>query len=415
MGSSLPDSERATFFHEQLMTGWYELLCCPSALGCTIVNFKPRTVDGKINPRGGPPEYKVKLRLSHSEHVPRYQLHMVRDGKVKQWIVGHMEKTETHLRAKPGEFIRIQVWKLSCNSMVMEQGFEPRKGFPCLKPVRRPRPRPSAQDMQMMQIAIATQAKLDEVTTGGAPQFDQDSVRWRQTIGVNDSSYKLSIEPPHSSTNKDHKGIEDINVMRILRRGKKVCVARKQRFAGALSSQVEQPYLGVQIKPDEEESSKTMASQDEESAPLKGLLAVDGLMLLLLCLAWSEETMSPHFDLTKRFIKAMYASPRATSDRSIKASSSVAADAWETEDVRRRLAHLDFEIPLHNWREESRRAALERKQTLVSVGSRQERSHQIAGGPERSAEAEAPMETAAAPLPQKEDDGGGVGPMEGVV
>merc|ERR1719284_185701 len=138
--------------------------------------------------------------------------------------------------------------------------------------------------------------------------------------------------------------------------------------------------------------------------------------------------MSPHLDLTKRFIKAMYASPRETragassGSLSTKANTgaSTAPDAWETEDVRRRLAHLDFEIPLHNWREESRRAAMERKGSLTSsVGSKPERIHKpkLSSGPATIGErtmSDLNAETAESP-PTQEDDGGGVGPMEGDV
>eukprot|EP00971_Amphidinium_carterae_P289391 5745767-Amphidinium_carterae.1 len=46
---------------------------------------------------------------------------MVKHGKTKQWIVGHLEKTQTHLRTKPGSagaaavthFANIDHWPLT--------------------------------------------------------------------------------------------------------------------------------------------------------------------------------------------------------------------------------------------------------------------------------------------------------------
>lgn len=347
---SVPDTERATYFPEQLMMGWFELLCCPSAMGATIVNFEPK------NPSGGEPHYKIKLRLSHSEHVPRYQLHVVRHGKTKQWVVGHMEKTETHLRAKPGEFVRVQVWKLTCNAIVMEarRSALQRKSRPCMNAVRS-RPTPSATDMQVLGLAITTQAKLDQLPKrpgdlpGEPAKFDKGSEKWVQTMGVDNRAYKLAVEPPRNS-DKMHKSIKSMNVLRALYRGRKVCVARKQRFAGTIG-QAEQPYLGVQIKPTEVEAASASSGPrevyEEDGVELESLLDTSGLMLLLLCLAWSEETMSPQTDLTNRFIEAM----RADAGAHGSASELGLSVQWDTDDVRQRLKHVDF-ARFHTWGEQ---------------------------------------------------------------
>jgi len=335
----LPDTERGTYFNDKLMMGWIELLCCPSTMGCTVVKFEHK------NPRGGEPKYKIKLRLSHSEHVPRYQLHVVKNRTTKQWIVGHMEKTETHLRAKPGEFIRVQVWKMTCNAMKMElrRSALQRKSHLCMSAVK-PRPTPSASDMLMMGMTIATQAKLDKDPQTG--NYIKKSERWVQTIGVNNHSYKLTVEPLRSAKEKEHKEMKTMNVMRILFRGKKVCIARKQRFAGALGK-VEQPYLGVQIKPSDpnDVAVNRMKSEEEEDHMFKdSLLDTHGLMLLLLCLAWSEETMSPQLDMTDRFIQAMRAAPNDPGS----AAELGLSVSWDTADVKERLKHIEY-AQFHDW------------------------------------------------------------------
>lgn len=334
----VPDTDRATYFKEQLMMGWYELLCCPSAMGSSIVSFKPG------DPSGGQAEYKIKLRLSHSEHVPRFQLHVVYQGKTRQWIVGHMEKTETHLRAKEGEFIRVQVWKVTCNSWVYERRRSAlhRKSALCYSAVKE-RPTPTAEKMEQMGMTIATQAKNPSIGTQEAEAKSKGTAgdeRWVQTIGVSSKNYKLSVEPPQGNE-RHHRSLEDINVLRILYHGKKVCVARKQRFAGTLGK-VCRPYLGVQIKP----SKVNEGTEDEENAGLEGksLLDTHELMLLLMCLAWSEETMSPTVDRTEHFINAM----RAKSGEQGSADWQGLSVQWDTGDVRTRLNHIPY-AELHNW------------------------------------------------------------------
>merc|ERR1719272_1610633 len=96
--------------------------------------------------------------------------------------------------------------------------------------------------------------------------------RWIQTVGVSSKNYKLSIELP-APNEKFHAQVEDINVLRILYQGKKVCVARKQRFAGTLGK-VCRPYLGVQIKPSKFEKSDAEKLDDLEGG-LEGKSLLD--------------------------------------------------------------------------------------------------------------------------------------------
>eukprot|EP00928_Gymnodinium_smaydae_P053463 TRINITY_DN37443_c0_g1_i1.p1 TRINITY_DN37443_c0_g1~~TRINITY_DN37443_c0_g1_i1.p1 ORF type:complete len:382 (+),score=87.21 TRINITY_DN37443_c0_g1_i1:92-1237(+) len=333
----VPDTDRATYFKDQFMCGWYELLCCPSSMGCTVVNFEQK------NPNGGDAQYKIKMRLSHSEHVPRYQIHVVEGGRTKQWVVGHMEKTETHLRAKPGEFIRVQVWKLTCNSMVWEERRSAlhRTDNMFSRAVKN-RPTPSATDMQMMNIAIATQAKIDMKPKQDGERraaLDKNTERWVQSIGVDNRSYKVAVDAS-SAGDGVHRSMKSMNVMRILQRGKKVCVARKQRFAGTLGK-VEQPYLGVQIKPSKKEEDRTANADDSQ---LQSLLDTQGLLLLLISLAWSEDTMSPERDMTDRFVQAMRADPSEPGS----AEELGLSVLWDTDDVKLRLKHVPY-AHLHDW------------------------------------------------------------------
>lgn len=338
----IPDTDRATYFNERLMCGWYELLCCPSAMGCTVVNFEPK------NPNGGEAQYKIKMRLSHSEHVPRYQLHVVSGGATRQWIVGHMEKTETHLRAKPGEFIRAQVWKLTCNSMVWERRRSSlqRKDQLCMSAVK-VRATPSATDMLMMGMTIVTQAKLERMpkrNESDPPAFDYSQERWVQSIGVDNREYKVNVEPPRvvGSTDRLHRNEKSMTVMRVLHRGKKTCVARKQRFAGALGK-VEQPFLGVQIKPSIG-PPQTESDSDDGVGVLQSLLDTRGLMLLLISLAWSEETMTPQTDMSSRFVEAMRAKPGQQGS----AEALGLSVQWDTQDVQDRLRHVPYAL-FHTW------------------------------------------------------------------
>lgn len=347
----MPDKDRITYFKEQLMMGWYELLCCPSAMGSIITQFK------QDDPSGGQAQYKIKLRLSHSEHVPRYQLHVVSNGKTRQWIVGHMEKTETHLRAKPDEFLRVQVWKITCNSWVYEKRRSAlhRKSHFCFSAVKE-RPTPTASKMQQIGMTIATQAKCRKKKNDSGQRDDRESVEeWVQTIGTHDKSYKLSVQPPDQE--RYHRELEDIKVLRILYQGKKVCVARKQRFAGTLGK-VCQPYLGVQIRPSKMEK-KVEAAEDlmdsekneHKAHPEEGqsLLDTHELMYLLMCLAWSEETMSPTADRTDQFIDAMRKKP----GEQMSADWQGLSVQWDTDDVRERLKHVNY-AAIHSWDQDAR-------------------------------------------------------------
>lgn len=354
--TGIPDMEQSTFFFSE-DPGCYDLLCCPRPATCIVNHFEAD------NHSGGEPKYKIRMSLSHSEHVPRYQVHLVMDGAAKYMTVGHMEKIETHLRSKPGEFIRVQVWKLTCNSMVWEsrRSALERRNRPCRNAVRS-RPTPSTTDMLMMGMTIATQAKV-ECNWSAGHKHEHPVERWVQKVGIDNREYKMKVEAYHGTQGYElrdiAKTIKDLSVLKIYEFSdgaqKRVCTARKQRFGGTLGC-VEQPYLGVQIK--KEKNSHIREGKDEEDIAetkaddsLASMLNTRGLMLLLMCLAWSEDTLAPQIEstrLTDRFVKAM----REKRGKPGSAQDIGLSEQWDTEDVRRRLKHIPY-AAFHSWGEEA--------------------------------------------------------------
>merc|ERR1711957_824649 len=67
--------------------------------------------------------------------------------------------------------------------------------------------------------------------------------------------------------------------------------------------------------------------------------------MLLMCLAWSEETMSPQTDMSHRFIEAMRA-PMSSAHSAIGRGLSL---QWDTEELKQRIKHAEHYLRLHNW------------------------------------------------------------------
>jgi len=324
----VPDQERNTYFKEKLMCGWYELLCCPNAMGCTIVNFKQNDA------QGGEPQYKVRSRLAYSQHVPRYCVNIVKNGKATSCVVGQMEKVETHLRAKDDEFIKVQIWKLTSNSMVWEERrtLLHRNSNSCSNAMKL-RPTPSASDMVTMDMAITTQAKAEPNPNG------KDKIQtWTQLIGLDSKAYKVSVEAPKGA-DKVHRSMKSMSSLRVLYRSRKVGNAMRQRFAGC-HGDIEMPFLGLQIKPSE-------VSQDAGPKSLSSLLDSQGLMLMLMCLAWSEDTMTEDRDKTAEFVKAMMTNPGQPGS----ASYFGLDKQWVNDPIEPRVRQHPF-VAFHNWNEE---------------------------------------------------------------
>merc|ERR1712228_667742 len=97
--------------------------------------------------------------------------------------------------------------------------------------------------------------------------------------------------------------MNSLTALRVVQGKRKLCLARKQRFAGAIGC-VAHPFLGVRIR------KRYSPYVDEYSADvlkLQSLLSPHGLMLLMLSAAWSEDTMGEVHDSPHRFVEAMRA------------------------------------------------------------------------------------------------------------
>jgi len=299
---------------------------------------------------GGRSVYGVRSRLSYSHNVPRYQVLIERGGGATEWVVGHMEKTETHMRVKPGEFIRVQVWRLTCNTMVWEKRRSAlyRKDSPFTQAVTY-RPTPSNQDTITMGMTIATQGfiPLLEKTKHGSSskaKLHREEEHWVETVGVEDRTYSVTIDRTHNL--RLHTRRKDISKMRIHRGGERICTVWKQRFAGALGA-VEHPLLGVQIESSAIETPptpQTQIQQDlaEDLGNLSSYLDKRGLLLLLMSLAWSEETISDKDSLTPSSFAPMYENPYEADQ-----ATNITVQ-WDTNDTMQQLNHIPY-LALHDW------------------------------------------------------------------
>mmetsp|Transcript_39895 Transcript_39895/g.87078 ORF Transcript_39895/g.87078 Transcript_39895/m.87078 type:complete len:358 (-) Transcript_39895:119-1192(-) len=326
----VPCRKVATYFQEgKEYDSWTKLLCCPAVMGCTVVLFNTR------NPKGGEAQYKIKTRFSHSESIPRYELHTVDKGEVQKWIVAHLSKSETHYRAKPGEFVRVEVWELASNSMT----FESRRRQTAMHCTTiADRPTPSAQDMKMANMCIVTQAKLERLHSRPKEpdRFDHENQKWVQTITVDRKHLRIVVE--RKKNRPEFKRAKDMVNMSIFAGEQELCRARKQSFAGTVGS-VEQPYLGVQLNNCLSRTSDPIGGEE-----LMGILNTYQLLLLSMCLAWSQSTMTWNTDLSQRFVNAMVANPGDPGS----AEEMNLSVQWDTDDVKQRLKHVPH-ASFYNW------------------------------------------------------------------
>eukprot|EP00811_Abedinium_folium_P004082 NODE_13757_length_1148_cov_6.780607.p1 GENE.NODE_13757_length_1148_cov_6.780607~~NODE_13757_length_1148_cov_6.780607.p1 ORF type:complete len:279 (+),score=52.99 NODE_13757_length_1148_cov_6.780607:97-933(+) len=243
-----------------------------------------------------------------------------------------------HLRAKPGEFLRVEIWKVICNTMVMEDrrctnhvfGYRTNRDVPA----------PSAVDMRTMGVSIATQAKIDMAEhpdKQGREVLEKATETWAQTLSVNSRDYKITIAPAQGPK---HDKPMSLSVMHIVHKGTKVCVARKQQFGGMSGNAACQPYLGVQLTPSEKSAQKF----SDDAMGLQSFLDTQGLLLLLVCIAWSEETVTTNSDLTDKFIQAM----RTDSWKKGSANDMGLSVNWDTHTMKERLHHVPY-VGIHNW------------------------------------------------------------------
>eukprot|EP00927_Polykrikos_kofoidii_P015799 TRINITY_DN17072_c0_g2_i1.p1 TRINITY_DN17072_c0_g2~~TRINITY_DN17072_c0_g2_i1.p1 ORF type:complete len:226 (-),score=48.71 TRINITY_DN17072_c0_g2_i1:348-1025(-) len=224
-----------------------------------------------------------------------------------------------------------------------------------------------------MGVTIALQGKVVQ-------SHDGKLERWVEKIGVSDKGYKMQVDPPAGSKdNSFHNEHKSMNVMKVLNRGKKVAIVKKQRFAGALGN-LEQPFIGVQIEP------SAGLPENPEDNTMRTLLDTRGLMLLLLSLTWCEDSLSPPTSTFSRFLKAM----RHESGSSGSAATLGLSDTWDISDVQNRLKHIPY-AEVHDWVASRDGIVLAtRDHTAASSSSSGESEdedvkdvHAVAGDPER--------------------------------
>ena len=111
-GRPLPNSGRHLYMADHHNTqDKLEVLCCPEVSGCNIRLFD------EGSHRGGPLKYTIRRSVSYSPSVPRFVMEVREKGIPRPAVVGRMEKLDTILRAKSGEFLSIQLWKIVCSGL----------------------------------------------------------------------------------------------------------------------------------------------------------------------------------------------------------------------------------------------------------------------------------------------------------
>lgn len=306
-----------------------KLLCRPMPWGSSVLEFDAERLDG------GEPRYCCRVRLSYSEHVTQCELMVVRDGVTMPWNIGYLERTESHLRVKPRHFVRVEIWKLFACDLVQDES------------ARRLNKRPARalpRDQRQVQVAITTKADIrNEEPLSDSGDSAARTERWQQVVSTDDPDYRLLVA---STSNREMRHLEKLDTLLIKSKGKRVCVARKQYFKADDDHEDMQPFLGIRFYGSAQPrgaaaDSPSSRSQDDS---IQHLLSSEHVMCLLICLAWSSETVSMRTDVTSRFIQAM----RIEAGRVGSAVEQGLSVEWDMDDVRRRLDHADFvEFAMH--------------------------------------------------------------------
>lgn len=292
------------------------LLCRPMPWGSTVLEFDPDRVDG------GEARYCCRVRLSYSEHVQQCELLVMRDGATMPWRIGYLERTETHLRVKARKFVNVEVWKLNACGLLHEDPERKKKNLRAL---------PTKQ--RQLKFAMTTKAEIhpDEPLSIIGERAAKTE-EWTQVLRADDKDYRLIV----ASTSKGQLAQQShLDMLLIKRKGRKVCVARKQYFQAAGEHEVVQPFLGVRFYgsgPDPGSPSSPAGDSIEH------LLSSDDVLHLLICLAWSSETTAEGPQVCKSHIQAMRIKPGQVGSASEKGF----CPDWDMYDVKKRLTHVDF-------------------------------------------------------------------------
>eukprot|EP00930_Biecheleria_cincta_P018914 TRINITY_DN14584_c0_g1_i1.p1 TRINITY_DN14584_c0_g1~~TRINITY_DN14584_c0_g1_i1.p1 ORF type:complete len:370 (+),score=32.23 TRINITY_DN14584_c0_g1_i1:25-1134(+) len=300
---SLPANRSELYFHENpISDDCKKLLCCPTAVGCVVREYDPK------DPAGGRPVYSVSRSNSYSEFVPRYEIRAL--GIKGASLVGVLDKEETHLRTKLGEYICMQLWKIKHNDLVMRHHG---KAYP--------------HDSRSLHVVIAKQAKID-ITHNEYQDvlIHTETERWVETFSTDLPG--LAARLP----NELYKTAQEMDKLSLYWQRGRVGVAKKQGFAGAIGGrQYGRPYIGLELatilhseyhEQDAAEVDRSVVltgfqamvrrgQQDFQSTvgdqehPVHRLLPANRLRMLLLTLAWSEKTMdcSSSDETTETFIQ----------------------------------------------------------------------------------------------------------------
>lgn len=335
---SLPSMRTDLYFCENILFGanCKKVLFCPTAVGCILRDYDPNDF------AGGRPLYSVAKTTSYSEFVPRYEIRVI--GLPGNSLVGVLDKEETHLRTKLGEFIRVQHWKVRYNSLLMSHDGKAR---------------PS--QTHSLHLVIAKQAKIDiSRNEYGDIMVHSETERWHETFSTDLRGFEMSLEESHFTNDQ---AMDKVN---IYWKGVRIGSAKKQGFAGAFGgTSYARPYIGLELAQTLESTKKGLAPGSMRSLgsfasenthvlvaeALEKLLSSDRLRAVLACLAWSEQTVDIPRDETQSFIEAMRAHPAAPESAKNKRMPA----SWSTSDVQR---HLQVEsiawVHLRDWEETSK-------------------------------------------------------------
>mmetsp|Transcript_52639 Transcript_52639/g.125985 ORF Transcript_52639/g.125985 Transcript_52639/m.125985 type:complete len:357 (-) Transcript_52639:30-1100(-) len=321
-GRPLPDSGRHLYFSERLYLGWLELLCCPEVAGCNVRSY----MEG--DHRGGSLQYTVLRSVSYSPYVPRFVMEIRNKTMPRPAVVGRMEKLDTVVRAKSGEFLSIQLWKMVCNGL---QWTDKRKR----------RVLPSDSDSFVMHVAIATQAKIDfDEGEAENDNLDSRSERWVQTISTDNPALSIWNKKTMQSS---HGALCEI---KLSYEGQNVGTAKQKVFESGEGHR--RPFLGVQLdRSTIEEKAGLHGDVDvDQETVAEHVLNTDSVALVLLCLAWSHRTMS--FDPEEERIYNTFAKALRSKGEASDMKHSQPPD-WTLLDVKRYLKEHKTWLKLHSW------------------------------------------------------------------
>lgn len=252
---------RHHLFLEPESENFIDMVCCPSEAGCHVLRWGDHK---KL--------FKVKPRLTHSEHTRRYDLFGLDEhGSTSSYPLGYLEKNETHLRAMPGAFFLAQRWHAHAGKLeiVHRTGILHRK---------KAKPVPTAKDGQSIDFDVHYEAMRDLKT---------EEEHWNQEFHLSKPGLVMSQGRQGLEQSGDDARAAQVKtaVVELHQNNALVCVAKRQCFENLKRGLHERPYLGVQVR----------SSIDD----------ITGSLLLLLCIAWCEEAVSPADDRREHFMHVM--------------------------------------------------------------------------------------------------------------